>query len=232
MTLKLFYKVLSILLGFGLIIGGFIIFGSSLDDKVKILDIIVSCLIFIQFALFLFFPLIKMDNSAHREVGMLGIHLYVLNICSILSIAIMVFGIIFDWAFKYQIMAQLAVLLLIVVGRIATLHSGEKVQHIYEKEQIVMSGKSSLKNVMEDFMEYLACTKEIDSELIQKLNAINESMRFISPSARNEACELDAQFCQSIEDLKVLMRNPSINETNIVDEVAHLERILSRRKKY
>lgn len=49
MSAKVVYKILAILLGFGLIIGGFIVFGDAIEGRIKVLDIIVSCAIFLQF---------------------------------------------------------------------------------------------------------------------------------------------------------------------------------------
>lgn len=148
MTAKRFYNILAILLGYGIIIGGFLVFGDSLEDKVKILDIIVSCLIFTQFVQFSLFPLINFGDSSHKEVGMMGIHIYVLNFCCIVSIGIMIYGIIYHIPFKFQLMGQLVVLFILLVGRVATLHAGEKVQQIHRKEQVIMHGKLSLKSVM------------------------------------------------------------------------------------
>ena len=66
MTAKRFYNILAILLGYGLIIGGFLVFGDSLEDKVKILDIIVSCLIFTQFVQFSLVAGVDFVESSHR----------------------------------------------------------------------------------------------------------------------------------------------------------------------
>ena len=71
MNAKSFYNVLAILLGYGLIIASFIIFGESLDTNIKILDIVVSCFIFTQFTQFSLFPMINFSDSAHKEVGMM-----------------------------------------------------------------------------------------------------------------------------------------------------------------
>lgn len=232
MTAKRFYNILAILLGYGLIIGGFLVFGDSLEDKVKILDIIVSCLIFTQFVQFSLFPLINFGDSSHKEVGMMGIHIYVLNFCCIVSIGIMIYGIIYHIPFKFQLMGQLVVLFILLVGRIATLHAGEKVQQIHRKEQVIMHGKLSLKNVMDNFMDDIAIVKDLDPIAKQKLQNIHESMRFLSPSSNSEALIFDEQFLQSVEDLKILMRNTNLNKEKILEETEHLERILSRRKKY
>lgn len=232
MTAKRFYNILAILLGYGLIIGGFLVFGESLYNKVKILDIIVSCLIFTQFVQFSLFPLINLSESSHKEVGMIGIHLYVLNFCCIVSIGIMLYGILYHIPFKLQLMGQLVVFFIMLVGRVTTLHAGEKVQQIHRKEQVMMSGKLSLKNVMDDFMNDIAILKDLDPIAKQKLQNIHESIRYLSPSSKREAIRFDEQFSQTIEYLKILMRNNNLNRGKILEETEHLERILSRRKNY
>lgn len=232
MTAKKFYNILAILLGYGLIIGGFFVFGESLEDKVKIMDIIVSCLIFTQFVQFSLFPLINFGDSSHKEVGMMGIHFSVLTFCCIASIGMMVFGIICHIQFKLQLMGQLVILFILLVGRVATLHAGENVQQIGRKEQVIMRGKLSLKSIMDDFMDDIAIVKDLDPIAKQKLQNIHESIRFLSPSSNSEVLRFDEQFSQSVEDLKILMRNTNLNKEKILEETEHLEQILSRRKKY
>lgn len=232
MTAKRFYNILAILLGYGLIICGFLVFGESLENKVKILDIIVSCLIFTQFVQFSLFPLINFGDSSHKEVGMMGIHIYVLNFCCIVSIGIMLYGIIYHIPFKFQLMSQLVILFILLVGRVATLHAGEKVQQIHRKEQVIMHGKLSLKSIMDDLMDDIATIKHLDPIAKQKLINIHDSMRFISPSSNSEAIRFDEQFSKSVEDLKVLMRNTNLNGDKILEEIEHIERILTRRKMY
>ena len=113
MSAKVFYKILAILLGYGLIIGGFIVFGESLEDRVKILDIVVSCLIFTQLVQFMLFPLIDLGKAAHREIGMMGIHFATLISCCVLFLALMTCGIVFQIPFKFQLMGQLIVLFIL-----------------------------------------------------------------------------------------------------------------------
>ena len=129
-------------------------------------------------------------------------------------------------------MGQLVVLFILLVGRVGTLHAGEKVQQIHRKEQVIMHGKLSLKSVMDNFMDDIAIVKDLDPIAKQKLQNIHESMRFLSPSSNSEALIFDEQFSQSVEDLKILMRNTNLNKEKIIEETEHLERIISRRKKY
>lgn len=232
MNAKRIYNILAIILGYGLIIGGFIVFGERLETKIKILDIIVLCLIFTQFVQFTLFPLINFGDPAHKEVGMMGIHIAVLISCCTLSLGLMICGIIYELPFKFQLMGQLTILFILLIGRVATLYSGEKVQQIYAKEQKIQEGKVSLRSVMDDFSDYMATIRQLDPVTVAKLNTIRESMRFITPSGNPDAKMFDSQFVQSIDNLKVLMRDTSINKDKILEEVEHLERILARRKKY
>lgn len=232
MSIKNIYKSLAILLGYGLIIGGFIVFGESLEDRVRILDIVVSCVIFTQFVEFLLFPLINMGKPTHKEVGMLGVHFFILKICCALSLAVMVCGMMYQIAFKYQLMGHLIVLFLLLLGRYATLHSGDKVQHIYAKEQHKVSGKLSLINAMGDLMEEVARVKDLAETDRQRLSEIHEGMRYISPSTSVEAKRYDDQISLAIEELTLLMKDVTLNKYKIAEEIDHLQRSISRRKQY
>jgi hypothetical protein len=64
------------------------------------------------------------------------------------------------------------------------------------------------------------------------MQALQEAMRYITPSASPEAIAFDNQFVDILDDLKVLMRDPGANSERIADEVTRLERTLTRRKKY
>ena len=187
MNAKKIYRALAILLGYGLIIACFILFGQSLEKNVRILDIIITCLVFTQFAMFTIFPLVNLNNPVQKEVGMLGIHLVTINIFSLLALGWMICGMLLQIPFKYQLIGQLVILFILFIGRYATFRSGEKVQQIYEKEQNVMEGKVSLRIVMDNLMDYMATVKDLDSSILQRLQSLHEAIRFITPSDSNEA---------------------------------------------
>lgn len=226
------YKALALILGYGLIIACFIIFGAALETKVLVLDIIVSCLIFTQFVPFLFMPLINTNDSSHKEVGMMGIHFMASFWCIAASIALMVIGIIFDIPFVYQLLGQLLILLLAVIGRITTISAGNKVKSVHSKEERILSGRRQLRMETDNFMDHIATVKGIDPSIVERMQALQEAMRYITPSASPEAIAFDNQFVDILDDLKVLMRDPGANSERIADEVTRLERTLTRRKKY
>lgn len=226
------YKALTLILGYGLIIACFIIFGALLETETLVLDIIVSCLIFTQFTALLFFPLIDRKDPSHKEVGMMGVHFTANTLCIIASIALMVAGIILEIPFVYQLLGQLLILFFAVIGRITTISTGYKVKNVHARESAVKLGKESLKMEIDNFMDHVATIKGLDPSVTGRLQAIQESIRFITPSASQEAHMLDNQFIDMLSELKILMRDTGMNGERIADEVIRLERILARRKKY
>ena len=59
--MKTFYKILTVLIGYGLIVASFILLFTWLPDDIRILDIVVTSIIYTQLVEFLFFPLIDLE---------------------------------------------------------------------------------------------------------------------------------------------------------------------------
>lgn len=228
--MKIFYKALAILLGYGIIIAGFILFGATLKDEVRILDIVVSCVMFTQIAEFFFFPLIDTNKKAHKEVGMIGIHFAAIDTYFVVAIAIIAAGIYWNLSFTLQLLLQLGALFLLVLGRVATLHSGDKVEQVYKSEQILMNEKQLLKDTMEDLMDKVAETDGLTPELKHRLNEVQESVRFVSPSASGEARELVAQFTSVATNIAIILNNLKLNAPQLEHEICSLERIMKKIK--
>lgn len=225
------YKSLSLLLGYGLIVASFILFGTSLEISVLILDIIVSLLIFTQFALHLFFPLINLNDASHKEVGMMGLHFLSIGLYIPASLLLMILGFVFNIPFTYQLIGQLLFLFLLLIGRVVTLQTGKTVHRVYHKEQNIKAGKEMLKRNFDNFVEYISESKSIDPSIVDKVNVFQESIRFITPSSNPEAQQFDSDIINIIENLKILMRDVAVNRDKINDEMSRLERALNRRKK-
>ena len=232
MNAKTIYKILAHLLGYGLIIGGFIIFGDAIETKTRVMYIIISCLIYTQLVEFTIFPMVNLGQKAHKEVGMMGLHYSAIYLYSVLAIGIMVAGVCLDLQFKYQLMMQLVALFVLLIGRAVTLHTGDRVQRIHDKEQGGVESKDQIISAMEDFMFRVGDTTDLNPSALQSLQSIKESLRFLTPSSSAEAKALESSFCQKLADIEVLLRNTSLNAEQISSEVRHLQQILNKRKKF
>ena len=230
--MKTFYKILTVLIGYGLIVASFILLFTWLPDDIRILDIVVTSIIYTQLVELLFFPLIDLEKKAHKEVGMMGIHLAAINTYAVVAIVIMVVGMIWELSFTWQILLQLGALLILIIGRVATLHSGEKVEAVYEKEQVLKGGKQQLKAAAESMMDAIARSSELSPELAGRIRQMAEDVRYVSPSTDAEALNLELQFTRLSSDLEVVLRQSPQNNDQIAETVGQLEYILAKRKKY
>lgn len=230
--MKTFYKILTVLIGYGLIVASFILLFTWLPDDIRILDIVVTSIIFTQLVEFLFFPLIDLEKKAHKEVGMMGIHLAAINTYAGVAIVIMAVGMIWELSFTWQLLLQLGALLILIIGRVATLHSGEKVEAVYEKEQVLKGGKQQLKAAAESMMDAIVRSSELSPVLASRITQMAEDVRYVAPSTNAEAMNLELQFSRLASDLEVMLRQSPLNNEQITETVSQLEYILAKRKKY
>ena len=230
--MKTFYKILTVLIGYGLIVASFILLFTWLPDDIRILDIVVTSIIYTQLVEFLFFPLIDLEKKAHKEVGMMGIHLAAINTYAGVAIVIMAVGMIWELSFTWQLLLQLGALLILIIGRVATLHSGEKVEAVYHQEQVLRGGKQQLKAAAESMMDAIVRSSELSPVLVSRIRQMAEDVRYVSPSTDAEALNLELQFTRLSSDLEVVLRQSPQNNDQIAETVGQLEYILAKRKKY
>lgn len=232
MNAKKIYTTLTSIVGIGVIIAAYLVFGESLTNKVKLLDIVITCFLFLQIFQVSVYPWIRREAPEHREVGMIGIHFLVLNLCGIAAIALIVCGILYNIPFKYQLLGQVIILFFVIVGRTAVLRAGDRVVKVYQKEGLLKQGKLDLKDSFEELTETVDATKSLDAETAQRIHDLAESVRYLSPSDRDAAKMLEKQLILSIADLKLMVRKSETKKERLKEEIDYLARLLERRKKF
>ncbi len=231
MNAKNVYITLAVLIGFGVIIGGFVLFGASLPTDIRVMDIIVSCMVFFQVCELFFFPMVNMRSGAKKEVGMMGIHYTVIKIYAVLALAVLIVGIAADLSFKVQLFGQLIAFMILLIGRFATLLSGEHVEKVYIDETAKTEAKATLRRHFEQ-IDNMAATTELDAATMQRLSDLVEEMRYVTPSDNPEAIALDERLHDSLDDIASLLRDTRANADAITREIDGIVRTLNRRKKY
>lgn len=226
------YRALAILLCYALVIVGFIIFGTALEDKLRILDIVVSCLVMTQFTQYAIFPLVNMRDPAQRDVGMLGVKWFFISTYSFLAIVWMVCGFYFDFSFTVQLFVHLVLLVILLIGYTSGHHAADKVGEVYYKDQEARSGKRLMQSAMERMMDTASTAPELDPAVLNRLNEINHSLRYITPSIRSEAYEAEQNFISAVRELDVLLQQAQLNRDSIASATALLERLYEKRKRF
>lgn len=234
MAISLFIlRIVITLIGYGLIIGGFLLFGDCLPKDVMYLDMVVSCLIFTQLPLLLFFPLINLKDKSHKEVGSLGIQLQGFTFYNIAAIAVMVAGALLEWSFKTQLYIHIILFFLQLVMILASLFASNKVKNRYHAEDKLIRNRAVFKSKMAELMDEVnIAANRVPVSISQPLQAINDSMTYLIPTSNPEATILEENFCSLVDEIQVLMRNIELNQSLIEENIKRLELILAKRKKY
>ena len=204
MNAKLFYKILILFLGFLLITGFFIFLFPDMDNRAKVLNLISSYLLYANLSLFLFFPLIGHDE-AKKEAGMIGIHLTATVLCTIASIGVMVVGFIYSLPFRIQLLLQLAVLLLLVLGRFYTLHAGEKVENVYCNEKNLYVGKEMILKEADMLLSAVRLSHDMNADDMKRIRQMCEDVRFLSPVDSKEAQDANIKIASLMRRMKTMI---------------------------
>ena len=228
MNIKTFYKGLVIGIAILLICGVFFLLISDMDIRIRVLDTVMASLIFVNLSLFLFFPLFSGDDEK-KEAGMIGIHLFTTSLSSLLVIATIILGYILGWSFKLQLFIHLAIIILILLGRVATLHAGEKVVDVFEKENRLMEGKKNLMQMAEVIQIHLKSNNILAEANKQRIKEICQNIRFLSPVDSEKAVELDIELGNCLNQIMQYIKQ-SVPEQLLEPKITDCESLYTQRK--
>lgn len=229
--MKNFFRLITIVLGFAIIVGGFLLFKEYFEERVLWLDIIAACAVYGIAALYLVFPLIGRDDEAGKDVGMLGINITFLYICSFVSIAMIAVGIISQVSFKIQLIVQICALFILCMGKFLSLHTGEQVERVYHQEHVQLSGKRSVREAAAQLLSFAEINGLSDATLLGRLRTLAEETRYVVPSTEQAATNLDNIFCRDAESAVGMLAIPEATE-QLSQLVDRMERTLQQRKRH
>lgn len=232
MSAKRFYHVLAALLGYALIIGGFVVFGSALDSDVRLLDVVVACVVFTQAVLMSAFPIIDVRRRAHREVGMMGAHYVAVSLYSLVAIGVIVAGAAIPLSFACQLMAQGGALFLLIVARVAVLHAGDTVERVAGREEAMSAAKDSVMSRIDSLALAAMRARGVDPAILARVEGVKDDVRFLSPSLKPEARQADASIIALADEAAALLKSAELNRERIAETMTEIEMLVSQRKKY
>lgn len=212
-------------------IAAFILFRGSLAPDVLVLNIVVSSVIYGLFFLDILVPWINLNDKQGKKVGSLGVRWLFTWLYAIAAIAVMLVGdLACEWSFALQIIIHCVLLFFLILGLVASLHSGDKVQEVYQQETFNRNGINEMKTAIRDLKDKMNDLPNLPEYFIRKINTLEDSLRFISPTENAEAHGLEQQFIRVINDIAFAISNYSMNEEAIGSNLKKAERIYQIRK--
>ncbi|MDE5690391.1 MAG: hypothetical protein K2I38_06860 [Duncaniella sp.] len=219
------------LLGEAILIAGFCLFGHRLPDNVYYLDLIISSVIYILLFLNFARPMVRLDDESGSDVGSLGISWTFTGWYAVLSVICMIAMPYCDLEFKYQLIAQAILLFFLLMGIIFSRESGSKVAEVYHREKSMTDGMDNVRRQMRAVLDTLAETRNVPAPVRQRIDRINESLRYISPSDNPEAEGLETLMAESLADINRALADVELNRSLIDSRLSRTERCCENRKK-
>lgn len=198
------------------------------SDEIFYLRLAVSSLVYCIFFLDLFGKWINPKDPSQKAVGSLGIKWIVVGIyCVIAILALLLFS---GASFKLQLIIQLFILLLLVLGFVAVHSVSDKVSDVYHEQKAAKSGIEKMKKAMTSIHDRLIECPDVPHDYRSKLAEIQDSLRYISPADNAEAAEFEERFVEVAKGIEAGLSAFSMNQERLNIELQKLERLYQQRK--
>jgi hypothetical protein len=231
MNAKKIMSWLLFLFGEALIITAFMLFQGSLPNNILVLNIVVSSIVYGLFFVDILVPWIDFKDKSQRKVGSMGVRWLATWLYAIAAIAVMIAAnVVYDFTFSTQLIIHGVLLFLLFLGLLGALHVSDKITQVYQIEKANRSGVTEMKKAMVTLKDKINETANFPEEFIRKVNALEESLRFIAPTENSEAHELERTFIDAINAIGFALTNYSLNEQHIEDSLKKCERLYQNRK--
>ena len=149
MDTKKILSFIALLGGEAIIIAAFLLFRGSLATDILVLNIVVSSVIYGLLFLDILVPWVDLNDKSGKKVGSLGLRWFFTWLYAITAIAVMLIGnLAYEWTFALQFIIHCGLFFLLLLGFIAVIHSGNKVQEVYQQETFNRNGINEMKTAM------------------------------------------------------------------------------------
>ena len=231
MNQKKIFSIFLLLAGETLLIISFLHFGRNLDSKLLTLNIAVSTIIFSFFFIGILVPRVDLKDKSHKSVGAIGMRELFTTIYIIAAIVAMVFfTLIQPIDFYGQILIQAILLFGLSLGLYFALSSSDKVQQVYDKEIQSRGRLEDMKKATKEIQQKLNQMDNISGEIISRMNALQENLRFVSPSNNPESILLQSNFLNKTKCIKDCLFDIPLNNEKIIENIKSCEIIYNEIK--
>jgi hypothetical protein len=222
-----------LLLCFGeaLLVAAFFLFRGDMPDSILVLNIAVSSVVYWLFAGVFGVPWIDTAERSQRQTGSMGIQWWIAGLYSVAAVAVMLLAnAVFRWTFGTQFLVQATGGFLLLGGLLAASHVSAKVHGMYQAETTERNGILEMKKAMRRLTDQTGETTDLPDTFLRRIHALDDGLRFISPSGSSEAHALESEFIDTVNAIGFALRDYVLNERQIESAVGKCERLYRHRK--
>ena len=231
MSTKKILSWLLLLFGEAILITAFVLLRGGTPDNILVLNIVVSTIIYALFFLNYHAPWIDLNDKTQKQIGAIGIGWFSVGFYAVAAIAVMLLAnLTFNLSFTVQLVIHCVLLFFLLLGVLFSHNSSGKVQEIYERETANRNGILEMKKAMLALKDKISATAGLPDSFIQRINKLEESLRFNSPAGNSEAYELEQSFVDAINSIRFALTDYSLNAEQIENNLNKCERLYQNRK--
>ncbi|MDR1121717.1 MAG: hypothetical protein LBM08_12465 [Dysgonamonadaceae bacterium] len=231
MNMKNILSWMLLLFGEVIIIAALILFGGETPKNIFVLNIVVCSLVYGLFFCNFRAPWIDLEDKSQKQIGMLGISWFATWFYAIAAIIFMlVANLAYNLAFPTQLIVHSILLFFLIMGMLLSHHSANKVQEVFVQETQNRSRINEMKSAMQQLKDKMNDTAGLPENFTDRINSLEEGVRFISPANNEEAYSLENSFSKIVSDISFAISNFQMNEEAIESSLKKLERVYQNRK--
>ncbi len=231
MNVKKILSTLIAVLGEILIIFCFLCFGRNLQERVLVLNIVVSTFIYALVFIDALLPFINLKDKTQKQIGSIGSKWFFSFFYAILAIGAMVFlNAKTPAPFTNQLIVHGVLMLLLLFGFFFTITSSEKTEEVYFEENQNRDGIVEMKKAIKEIQLKLALMDNVPKETLNRINDLQENLRYLSPGNSNEAFALESEFVYEMKNLANCFLTSPFDIEAIINKLKKCELIYGERK--
>jgi len=231
MDLKKLFSVFILMGAETLVIICFLYFGHNLDPKILALNICVTTIILLLLYLDIILPRINLRDESQKAIGTLGLRGVVAFIYMFLAIGCMIsFNIDKVVELNTQIIVHAILLLILLVGLYYMMATSDKVGEVYTEEKTHRSHINEMKKITKEVQLKLDQMNGVPSEIVERINHLQDKLRFISPSDNKEAFILETDYINNMKTVWDSIFNIPLNTEKIIELIKNCESVYKERK--
>jgi hypothetical protein len=135
-----------------------------------------------------------------------------------------------EFIFTKQLIIHCILLFFLLLGMWFSNRTADKVKDVYISETQNRNGINEMKTAIQNLKNRMNNLSNFPENFIQRIDVLEENLRFISPSENNEAHSLEQQFISTVNDISFTFSDFSMNENAIENSLKKVERIFQNRK--
>ncbi|MDE5685047.1 MAG: hypothetical protein K2I26_00655 [Paramuribaculum sp.] len=217
-------------IGLAVLILCFFMYGTSLPENVFWLDLTVSAIAYTVLAYRALRPMLNLNDPAGREVGFLGASYLVAGLYALFA-ALAMFGLHHEEVeFKSQLIVQIILIFLLILGLMAGSEVSAKTVEVYNKEVRLTNHLEALQREFRQLDRTIALSEGIPQPVARSVAGLKEQIRYLSPSNSREAADLEQEMIQKTARLNSLCSDYESNSQAIERALKELGHIIAERK--